>query len=135
MRIAGLRVGFAIAALLLTAGLLAACDRYAGDIEAVQKARSLGDLDNAALCKDLAGARGRFEWSAGRSETYADNPDIVVVTCLVTRTTSAGAKRELRLDYVHNRQTDKVALDRVLIDGKPQTIIGGMLNLLLMQLE
>lgn len=130
-----MRVGSLLAALCMVAGLLAACDRYAGDIEAVKQAQSLGDLDNETFCKDLAGARGRYEWTAGRSETYADNPDIVVVTCLVNRTTSAGAKREVRLEFVHNRQTDKVALDRVLIDGQPQNVIGGMLNLLLMQLE
>jgi hypothetical protein len=101
----------------------------------VKQATSLGDSTNEELCKELAGARGHFEWIGGRSETYADNPDIVLVTCKVDRTTSAGAKREVRLEFLHNRQTDKVALDRVLIDGQPQSIISGMLNLLLMQLE
>jgi len=131
-----MRVGAAIVtAALLVAGLLAGCDRYASDILAVKQATSLGDSSNEELCKELAGARGHFEWLGGRSETYADNPDIVLVTCKVDRTTSAGTKRELRLEFLHNRQTDKVALDRVLIDGQPQNVISGMLNLLLMQLE
>lgn len=130
-----MRLGVAILASLLAAGLIAGCDRYAEDIVKVRQATSLGDGTNEELCTEIAGARGHFEWLAGRSETYADNPDIVLVTCKVDRTTSAGAKREVRLEFLHNRQTDKVALDRVLIDGQPQSIIGGMLNLLLMQLE
>lgn len=130
-----MRVGPTLLAALLAAGLLAGCDRYASDIAAVQQATSLGDSTNEQLCKELAGARGHFEWLAGRSETYADNPDIVLVTCKVDRTTSSGAKREVRLEFLHNRQTEKVALDRVLIDGEPQNVISGMLNLLLMQLE
>ena len=130
-----MRLAAILLVLLFAAGTLAGCDRYAEDIVKVQQATSLGDSTNAELCKELAGARGRFEWIAGKSETYADNPDIVLVTCKVDRTTSAGAKREVRLEFLHNRQTDKVALERVLIDGQPQNIISGMLNLLLMQLE
>ncbi len=130
-----MRLGASIVTALLVAGLLVGCDRYASDIVAVQQATSLGDSTNEELCKELAGARGHFEWIGGRSETYADNPDIVRVTCKVDRTTSAGAKREVRLEFLHNRQTEKVVLDRVLIDGQPQSIISGMLNLLLMQLE
>ena len=130
-----MRLGATIIASLLVAGFVAGCDRYASDIVAVKQASSLGDSTNEELCKELAGARGHFEWLGGRSETYADNPDIVLVTCKVDRTTSSGAKREVRLEFLHNRQTEKVALDRVLIDGQPQSIISGMLNLLLMQLE
>ena len=39
------------------------------------------------------------------------------------------------LEFIHNRQTEKVALDRLLVDGKPQSLVSGFLNLLLMQLE
>jgi hypothetical protein len=130
-----MRLAAAFLAMLIATGLLAGCDRYAEDIVKVREAQSLGDGTNDELCKELAGARGRYEWIAGRSETYADNPDIVLVTCKVDRTTSSGAKREVRLEFLHNRQTEKVALERVLIDGQPQNIISGMLNLLLMQLE
>jgi hypothetical protein len=130
-----MRLAAALLMSLLAAGSLAGCDRYAEDVTKVKQATSLGDSSNEEFCKELAGARGHFEWLAGRSATYADNPDIVLVTCKVDRTTSSGAKREVRLEYLHNRQTDKVALDRVLIDGELQNIISGMLNLLLMQLD
>jgi hypothetical protein len=130
-----MRIAAALLASLLAAALLAGCDRYAEDVTKVKQAASLGDSSNEELCKELAGARGHFEWLAGKSATYADNPDIVLVTCKVDRTISSGAKREVRLEFLHNRQTDKVALDRVLIDGEPQNIISGMLNLLLMQLD
>jgi hypothetical protein len=47
----------------------------------------------------------------------------------------AGGKRVVVLEFIHNRQTEKVALDRLLVDGQPQSLVGGFLNLLLMQLE
>ncbi|MFZ5790074.1 MAG: hypothetical protein ACOY3L_05180 [Pseudomonadota bacterium] len=130
-RLKGLSAG-----LLLSAALaLAACDRYADDIAAVKQAQVLGDSTGEKLCTDIAGVRGSFEWEAGRSEAYKDNPDIVQVTCKVTRQTSSGAVRHVDLEFIHNRQTRKVALDRVLIDGQEQSIVSGMLNLLLMQLQ
>jgi hypothetical protein len=39
------------------------------------------------------------------------------------------------LEYLNNGQTRKIALERVLVDGQPQGLVSGMLNLLLMQLE
>jgi hypothetical protein len=130
-RLKGLSAGLFLSAALALAG----CDRYADDIAAVKQAQVLGDTTGEKLCTDLAGARGSFEWAAGKSETYRDNPDIVQVTCKVTRATSSGAVRHVDLEFIHNRQTRKVALDRVLIDGQEQNIVSGMINLLLMQLQ
>lgn len=130
-RLKGLSAGF----LLVAALALAGCNRYGDDITAVKQARVLGDSTGEKLCTEIAGARGSFEWEAGKSEAYKDNPDIVQVVCKVTRQTSAGETRRVDLEFIHNRQTQKVALDRVLIDGKEQNIVGGLVNLLLMQLQ
>lgn len=134
------RVKARMAGLLLCASFLAplglaACDQYSDDIALVKKSPVLGDTTGEKLCTDTAGARGKFEWSAGRSETYKDNDQIVEVTCKVTKPGASGAQHVIEFEFIHNRQTEKVALDRLLIDGKEQNLISGALNLLLLQLD
>jgi hypothetical protein len=128
------------AGLLLSAGLavalgLSACDRYGDDIALVKKSPVLGDTTGDKLCTDTAGARGKFEWSAGKSETYKDNDQIVQVTCKVTKPSASGGQHVVEFEFIHNRQTEKVALDRLLIDGKEQNLLSGAMNLMLMQLD
>ena len=120
---------------LLAALALSACSSYGDDIAAVKQAKVLGDSTGDKLCTDAAGARGHFEWSAGKSETYKDNPDIVAVTCSVTRPKASGGEHHVDLVFIHNRQTRKVALDQVVVDGKTENLLSGALNLLLMQLD
>ncbi len=122
---------------LLSAGLLAACgENYAPDIAAVRAARTLvADRTNDEIALQVAGARGKVEWSAGRPEKYRDNQHIVGVDATIERTTQAGARRVLLLSFIRNRQTQQIAFEQLAIDGQPQGLIGGALNLLLMQLE
>jgi hypothetical protein len=134
-RMAGLLLPAGLAAALAVSLSLAACDSYSDDITAVKQAAVLGDTTGDKLCTETAGARGRFEWSAQKSETYKDNADIVQVTCTVTRPRSSGADRKIVFEFIHNRQTQKVALDRLLIDGEQQDLLSGALNLMLMQLD
>lgn len=121
--------------LALAGAALAGCDRYGSDIEAVKRAKATSDLTNEDLVKEIAGARGSIEWSAGPATAYPDSRDIVAVAATVTRPSRAGGRRVVVLEFIHNRQTGKVALDRLLVDGQPQSLVGGFLNLLLMQLE
>jgi hypothetical protein len=134
-RMAGLLLPASLAAGLAASLGLAACDSYSGDIAAVKQAAVLGDTTGDKLCTETAGARGKFEWSAQKSETYKDNPEIVQVTCSVTRPSASGATRKIEYEFIHNRQTHKVALDRLLIDGQQQSLLEGALNLMLMQLD
>ena len=120
--------------LLVVAGL-AACDSYEDDIAAVKAAKTTPGASNEDFANQLAGARGKVTWSAETPDAYQDNPDIVLVTATIEKTTTSGAKRTVVLEYLNNRQTKKVALERVLVDGQPQGLVSGMLNLLLMQLE
>ena len=120
--------------LFLTA--LAACgENFDRDIETVRAARTFGDDTNDELARQIAGARGKVEWQGSRLEKYQDNEHIVGVTAHVERYTRAGAKRLVELQFINNRQTQQVAFEQVLIDGRPQDLIGGALNLLLLQLE
>lgn len=113
-----------------------ACSDYSKDIEAVRQSRTVvEDQTNDDLARQLAGARGKVEWLAERPEKYADNEHIVGVTAKIERTTRAGGKRLIELQFIRNRQNRQIAFEQLVIDGHPQGLISGPLNLLLMQLE
>jgi hypothetical protein len=122
--------------LILFLGALAACgDGYDKDIETVRAAHTLQADSNDEMARQIAGARGKVEWIGGRFDKYKDNEYIVGVTARIEVYTRAGAKRLVELQFINNRQTEKVAFEQLLIDGRPQDLIGGALNLLLLQLE
>jgi hypothetical protein len=115
--------------------LVACGENFDKDVEAVRAARTIGDDTNDELAREIAGARGKVEWVGSRFEKYGDNEYIVGVTAQIERYTRAGAKRLVELQFINNRQTNQVAFEQLLIDGRPQDLIGGALNLLLLQLE
>jgi hypothetical protein len=115
--------------------LLAACGGYEADIEAVKRSDQPTGIVNEKFATEIAGARGEVTWSASRPETYKDNEHIVLVTATIDRIGKSGRKRQVVLDYIRNRQTDKVDLERVLVDGEPQDIVGAALQLFLMRLD
>ena len=128
-----LRILFVAAA---CAGTLAACSDYTKDIEAVRQARTVvEDQTNDDLARQLAGARGKVDWEAERPDKYADNEHIVGVTAKIERTTRAGGKRLIELQFIRNRQNQQIAFEQLVIDGHPQGLLSGPINLLLMQLE
>jgi len=121
---------------MLAAGVVVACGDYAKDIEAVRQHRTIADdQTNDELARQIAGPRGKVEWTADRPDKYRDNEYIVGVSARIERTTQAGAKRVIELQFIRNRQNQKIAFEQLTIDGQPQGILGGALNLLLMQLE
>jgi hypothetical protein len=117
--------------------LLAACgENYDPDIAAVKAAETVPGTANDKLVDELAGARGKVTWEGGPADPrYKDNPAIVAVTATIERTTRLGEKRVIRLQFIHNRQTRQVALDGMLVDGQPQDLLAGALNLMLLQLQ
>jgi hypothetical protein len=117
--------------------LLAACgENYDPDIAAVKAAETVPGTANDKLVDELAGARGKVTWEGGAADPrYKDNPAIVAVTATIERTTRLGEKRVIRLQFIHNRQTRQVALDGMLVDGQPQDLLAGALNLMLLQLQ
>ena len=115
---------------------LAACSDYSKDIDAVRQDRTVTkDQTNDALAQQLAGARGKVEWVADRPDKYKDNEYIVAVTAKIERITRAGAKRQIELQFIRNRQNQQISFEQLTIDGQPQGLVAGALNLLLMQLE
>ena len=122
------------AAAVIAVALLAACGGYGSDIAAVKKAEATPGTSNEAWVNDIAGARGHVDWSAGKAASY-NNDDIVEVVAKIDRPAASGATHKIELHFIHNRQTDKVALDNGMVDGKAQGLLGGALNLLLLQLQ
>ena len=121
--------------IIAVAALVACGENFDKDIEAVRADRTLETYTNDELAREIAGAHGKVEWNGSRFEKYADNEYIVGVTARIERYTRAGAKRLVELQFINNRQTRQVAFEQLLIDGRPQDLIGGALNLLLLQLE
>lgn len=125
MKRALLALGFALV-------LVAGCDSYKDDIASVQAAETTPGQTNAELAIDIAGANGKVEWSA----TEADGrEDTVRVAADIERPADSGPAHEIRLEFLHDRKDRQVVLDRVLVDGREQNLVSGVLNLLLMQLE
>jgi len=130
-----LRLAPRLALIVFLAALTGCGENFDKDIETVRGARTLTGDSNDQLAQELAGARGKVEWIGSRFGKYEDNEYIVGVTARIERYTRAGAKRLVELQFIYNRQTHQVAFEQFLIDGRPQDLIGGALNLLLLQLE
>jgi hypothetical protein len=122
------------AAAIFAVALLAACGGYDSDIATVKKAEATSGTSNEAWVNDIAGARGHVEWFAGKAVAY-NNDDIVEVVAKIDRPSAGGGAHKIELHFIHNRQTDKIALDNIMVDGKSQGLMGGALNLLLLQLQ
>ena len=125
----------ALAGMLALPLALAACgESFDADIQAVKAASGPGGA-NEQFANQLAGARGQVAWSASKPAAYKDNPNVVEVVAKVEKTTRAGAKRQVEIAWLNNRQTKQVALERLAIDGQAQSLVSGALGLLMMQLE
>ena len=122
------------AAAIIALALLAACSSYDSDIAAVKQAEASPGQTNEAWVNAIAGARGHVDWSAGKATAY-NNDDIIEVVATIDKPAGTGASHKIALHFIHNRQTQKVALDNVFVDGKSQGLLGGALNLLLLQLQ
>ena len=126
--------GLGRALAIIALALLAACGGYGSDIDAVKQAEATPGQTNEAWVNTIAGARGHVEWSAGKAAAY-NNSDIIEVVATIDKPAVNGGQHKIELHFIHNRQTQKVALDNVIVDGKSQGLLGGALNLLLLQLQ
>ena len=125
MKRALLALGFALV-------LVAGCDSYKDDIAAVQAAEAVPGKSNAELASDAAGPNGTVTWTASEAE---GREDTVRVVADIDRPSDSGPAHEIKLEFLHERKNQQVVLDRVLVDGREQNLVSGVLNLLLMQLE
>ena len=125
---------FLVAIGFIATGLVG-CSGYGDDIDAVQNASSVvPGKSNLDLVTAIAGARGTIDWAGGPAPKYQSD-DIVSVTADIKRIGGTGVRHEVILTFIHNRQTQKVAFDGMTVDGKPQDLISGALNMFLLNLE
>lgn len=131
-----LRRSLVLLALPIAFGLVgpAGCSDYAEDVEAVKAAQAAG-ATNEAFVRRLAGAQGTVEWSGRRSPLYPKDSNVVLVEATVRKASASGAERTVVLQYHYNRTTQQTLLTDVLLDGKSRGILGGSLDVLLMQFE
>jgi hypothetical protein len=121
--------------LVVMVAALTGCDRYGDDIDAVKQAESvIPGKNNELLAIDVAGARGTIKWQGGAAPQYQSD-DIVGVQAVINRIGGTGKRHTVELDFIHNRQTKKVAFDGLLVDGKKQDVVSGGWAIFLMQLE
>ena len=120
---------------LAIALMLSACGGFERDIDVVKQSNAPIGIANEELVRQIAGARGEIAWSAEHSEKYKDNENIVLVRATVDRIGRSGAKHQVVMDWIHNRQTEKVDLEGVKVDGEEQSVVGGALQVLLLQLD
>ncbi len=118
---------------LVVLGLLAACSEFDSDIEKVKAAQTTGSI-NEQLVKDLAGARGSFKWSARKTEKYGKDTGIVLVEARIERTSRGGEVQVVQLQWLHNRETDIIGFEDLLINGQSRGFLGAALEMLLLQL-
>ena len=120
---------------IVAVAALGGCNRYGDDIDAVKLAESIiPGKTNDVVAVEIAGARGTVEWTGGPAPKY-ESDDIVGVQAVIKRISGNGNRHEIELDFIHNRQTKKVAFDGAVVDGKKQDMLSGALTLFLMQLE
>jgi hypothetical protein len=120
---------------IVAVAALTGCNRYGDDIDAAKTAESIiPGKSNDVVAVEIAGARGTVEWKGGAAPKY-ESDEIVGVQAVIKRISGNGTRHEIELDFIHNRQTKKVAFDGAIVDGKKQDMLSGALTLFLMQLE
>lgn len=123
-----------ITALALAGTLVLAACGYGDDIATVKKAETLPGKNNEALVNDLAGAHGSVDWTGSKPDRFKDT-EIVLVTATIKQIGRSGKEHHLVFDFVNNRQTQKVGIDRVLVDGEEQNLLTLPFNLIKLQLD
>ncbi len=119
---------------LLCLGSLAGCSDYGGDIDAA-KAAIIDGLTGADFVARLAGPDGSVQWSGRRPDHYAGGSSIILVEARIDKLTRAGAEKQIVIQYIYNRVTERVTLYDVVVDGESQGILGASLRMLLLKFE
>ncbi|WP_156176672.1 hypothetical protein [Kiloniella spongiae] len=105
---------------------------YSDDIDAVRDYVADGQ-SNDDLIGELAGRHGKVTWLAGPWDDKQSDQLILVSASI--RKKLDNADRELTLLYRYDRTSHDVVLDKVLLDGQVQSVVGGAVAMLAMKLE
>ncbi|KKJ77936.1 hypothetical protein WH95_05835 [Kiloniella litopenaei] len=107
-------------------------ENYSKDIDKVRN-HVVNGQSNADLVGELAGRHGKVTWLAGPWDDKQSDQQILVSASI--RKKLDNADRELTLLYRYDRTSQDVVLDKVLLDGQVQSVVGGAVAMLAMKLE
>jgi hypothetical protein len=138
----------------LVLGLLIGCGELAQKvvedpgIEIVKKSScGFGNATMEDYCNEVAGVNGQVKWSGVKASTipeenwkpmknpYKNNPDVSLVVIEMKKVTKKGNEKTAVLGYAVNTKSKVKELIQLEIDGKPQSILLGLMELGIMSME
>lgn len=138
----------------LVLGLLIGCGELAQKvtedpgIEIVKKSScGFGNATMEDYCNEVAGVNGHVKWSGVKASTipeenwnqkinpYKNNPDVSLVVIEMKKVTKKGNEKTAVLGYAVNTKSKVKELIQLEIDGKPQSILLGLMELGIMSME
>lgn len=138
----------------LVFGLLIGCGELAQKVvedpavEIVKKSGcGFGNATMEEYCNQVAGVNGQVKWSGVKASTipeeywkqkknpYKNNPDVSLVVIEMKKVTKKGNEKTAVLGYAVNTKSKVKELIQLEIDGKPQSILLGLIELGIMSME
>lgn len=123
--------------LCLIIGFLAGCTVYSSAITDVQNTVMVGQTTSIGEgVNTIAGVSGSATWSAFKPEVYKGSgkpskfkDNVVIVQADIEKATRQGVHRTASLQYAYNRDNKQVELVAIEVDGKPQSLMLGVMEL------
>lgn len=138
----------------LVLGLLIGCGELAQKVtedpgvEIVKKSSCrVGNATMEEYCNEVAGVNGKVKWSGVKASNipdenwkqkknpYKNNPDVSLVVIEMQKITKKGNEKTALLGYAVNTKSKVKELVQFEIDGKPQSILFGLIELGIMSME
>lgn len=135
-------------------GLLLGCGELAQEvvedpgIEIVKKSScGVGNATMEEYCNEVVGVNGQVKWTGVRASAipdenwkqkknpYKNNPDVSLVVVEMKKVTKKGNEKTAVLGYAVNTKSKVKELIQLEIDGKPQSILLGLIELGIMSTE
>ena len=117
-------------------------------VEIVKKSScGFGNATMEEYCNEVAGVNGKVKWSGVKASTipeenwkqkknpYKNNPDVSLVVIEMKKVTKKGIEKTALLGYAVNTKSKVKELIQFEIDGKPQSILLGLMELGIMSME
>lgn len=105
---------------------------YSEEIDIVRD-HVVNGQSNSDLIGELAGRHGKVTWLAGPWNDKQSDEQVLVSASI--RKNLDDTDHELTLLFRYDRTSQDVILDKVLLDGQVQSVVGGAVAMLAMKLE
>jgi hypothetical protein len=107
----------------------------------------IGNATIEDYCNQVVGVNGQVKWIGMKASSisdenwkdkinpYKNNPDISLVFVEMKKMTKKGSEKKATLGYAVNTKTRVFELFQFEVDGKPQSILLGLIELGIMSME